>query len=78
MVAGAWTGDRVAIHWFNSLEAVYVVFACLKSGLIAVPINVRLKAPEVAYALAHSQSAMCFAQPELASVTEAATAAGPN
>jgi long-chain acyl-CoA synthetase len=34
-------GDRVGIHWTNSIETVTLYFACFKSGLIAVPINNR-------------------------------------
>jgi len=30
-------GDRVAIHWHNSVEVVNLYFACFKTGLIAVP-----------------------------------------
>src|SRR5262249_5828737 len=45
--AGLQPGDRVAIHWSNSLEVVQLYFACFKAGLIAVPLNVRLKAPEI-------------------------------
>jgi acyl-CoA synthetase (AMP-forming)/AMP-acid ligase II len=30
-------GDRVAIHWCNSLEVVPLFLACFKAGLIAVP-----------------------------------------
>jgi long-chain acyl-CoA synthetase len=30
-------GDRVAIHWANSVETVQLYFACFKAGLIAVP-----------------------------------------
>jgi long-chain acyl-CoA synthetase len=32
-------GDRVAIHWCNSVEVVNLYFACFKTGLIAVPVN---------------------------------------
>jgi len=49
---------------------VILYFACFKSGLIAVPINNRLKAPEIAYILGHSQAKLCFSQPELAPLTE--------
>src|SRR5215831_15404952 len=48
-------GDRVGIHWTNSIETVILYFACFKSGLIAVPVNNRLKAPEIAYILRHSK-----------------------
>lgn len=69
-------GDRVAVYWSNSIETVTLFFACWRAGLISVPINVRLKAPEIAYQLAHSEATMCFAQPELASVAGAAVEIG--
>jgi acyl-CoA synthetase (AMP-forming)/AMP-acid ligase II len=69
---GLRTGDRVAIHWCNSVEVVKLYFACFKSGLIAVPVNNRLKAPEIAYVLKHSKAKLCFTQPELASLCEEA------
>src|ERR1700722_18829269 len=40
---GLEAGDRVAIHWCNSLDVVTLFFACFKAGLIAVPLNTRLK-----------------------------------
>ena len=49
-------GDRVGIHWTNAIETVILYFACFKSGLIAVPINNRLKAPEIGYILGHSKA----------------------
>lgn len=67
-------GDRVAIHWSNSIEVVELFFAAFKAGLIAVPINLRLKAPEVAWILEHSQSVMCFSEPALAPIAEQARA----
>jgi long-chain acyl-CoA synthetase len=69
-------GDRLAIYWSNSLEAVKLFFACFKAGVIAVPINIRLKAPEIAYLLQHSEAAMCFTQPELAGIAEQAVSIG--
>lgn len=63
-------GDRVAIHWTNSVETVTLYFACFKAGLIAVPVNNRLKAPEISYVLSHSKSKLCFSQPELAPLSE--------
>ena len=62
---GLQPGDRVAIHWSNTFEPVQLYFACFKAGLIAVPINTRLKAPEIAYILEHSEAKMCFSQPGL-------------
>src|SRR5690242_1629234 len=63
-------GDRVAIHWLNSVEVVNLYFACFKAGLIAVPVNNRLKPQEIAYVLSHSKSKLCFSQPELAPLCE--------
>ncbi len=70
-------GDRVAIHWMNSVEVVKLYFACFKAGLIAVPVNNRLKAPEIAYILGHSRAKVCFSQAEMAAVCEEARAECP-
>jgi long-chain acyl-CoA synthetase len=67
---GLQIGDSVALHWCNSVELVNLYFACFKAGLIAVPVNNRLKAPEIAYILRHSKAKLCFSQPELASLCE--------
>jgi long-chain acyl-CoA synthetase len=68
-------GDRIAIYWPNSIEMVELFFACFKAGMIAVPINVRMKTPEVAYILEHSKAAMYFAHPDLLAVAEEARSA---
>ena len=46
---GCKPGDRIAFYWPNSIEAAELYFACFKARLIAVPVNVRMKAHEVAY-----------------------------
>jgi acyl-CoA synthetase (AMP-forming)/AMP-acid ligase II len=69
---GLQRGDRVGIHWCNSIEAVRVFFAAFKAGLIAVPINLRMKPPEVTWILEHSKSIICFSQPNLAHNVEQA------
>lgn len=71
-------GDRVAIHWRNSVQVVNLYFACFKAGLIAVPVNVRLKAPEIAYILGHSNAKLCFTQPELVFLCEEVRADCPD
>ncbi len=71
-------GERVAIHWSNSIETVQIFFAVFKVGLIAVPVNVRLKPAEVAWILQHSQAAICFSQPALAQIAEEARANAPS
>src|ERR1035441_8957789 len=74
---GLRSGDRVAIHWSNHIETVQLFFGLFKAGLIAAPINIRLKPPEISYILEHSQARMCFSEPALAPLaTEAG--AGSN
>jgi len=69
-------GDRVAIHWANSVEIATLYFACFKAGLIAVPVNIRLKPVEVEYVLRHSEASICFSQPRLSPVAEEGIAIG--
>jgi long-chain acyl-CoA synthetase len=66
-------GDRVAVHWPNSIETVQFFFACFKAGTVAVPVNVRMKAPEIAYILWHSKAAMYFAHSDLTAVANEAS-----
>ena len=75
---GLQTGDRVALHWCNSVELVNLYFACFKAGLIAVPVNNRMKAAEIAYVLGHSRAKLCFSQPELAPLCEEARTDCPD
>lgn len=46
---GLEAGDRVVLWLYNSLEFVEALFACWKSGLVAVPVNARLLPEEVAF-----------------------------
>ena len=69
---GCKPGDRIAFHWPNSIETVKLFFACFKAGMIAVPVNVRMKPPEIAYVLQHSKAVMYFAHSDLVSVAEEA------
>jgi long-chain acyl-CoA synthetase len=78
LAAGLEEGDRVAIHWANSKETVQLYFACFKAGLIAVPVNNRLKAAEIEYVLGHSKAKLCFSEPALASMTEEVRGACPD
>jgi long-chain acyl-CoA synthetase len=67
-------GDRVALHWSNSIEVVQLFFALFKAALVAVTINTRLKPVEILYILDHSQPRMCFSEPALAPLAEQAGA----
>ena len=52
---GLQPGDRVALHLPNGIEAALSYIACFKAGLIAVPIDLQLKADEIGFVLEHSQ-----------------------
>jgi len=72
-------GDRVAIHWSNSIETVQLLLAAFRVGLVAVPINVRLKSSEIVYMFEHSSARICFSEPALASLAEEACSdSGPE
>jgi fatty-acyl-CoA synthase len=45
------TGDTVGVFMHNSLEMVQTLFAIHKLGAVAVPVNIRLTGPEVAFIL---------------------------
>ena len=70
-------GDRVAVCSPNSIELVQVYMALLKAGLIAVPINTRLKPDEVRFILGHAGPSMAFCDPIFAPLLEQAGAAFP-
>jgi acyl-CoA synthetase (AMP-forming)/AMP-acid ligase II len=52
--AGIAPGDRVALFMPNCPELVIAYLACFAAGVVAVPLNTRYRAPEVAYALERS------------------------
>jgi long-chain acyl-CoA synthetase len=62
--AGVQRGDRVAFHLANGPELAIGYIACFKMGGIAVPINTRLKGPEIDYILRHSGSMCYIGQPD--------------
>jgi long-chain acyl-CoA synthetase len=65
VACGVGPGDRVALHLYNGPGLAISYFACFYAGAIAVPINTRMKAPEIEYVLEHSGSSMYLGQPEL-------------
>jgi long-chain acyl-CoA synthetase len=61
-------GDRVALLMKNTPEFVEVLYATWHAGLVAVPINPRLHAKELAYIIENSGTRVCFATSELAEI----------
>ncbi len=70
-------GQRMAVHWSNSIETVQLFLAGFKAGVVVVPVNTRLQAPEIAFVLSDSGASVCFSEPQLAPLArEAACACG--
>lgn len=66
LARGLRKGDRVAIWLPNAIEYVAADFALIKAGLVRVPVNPRLTAPEVAYMLQDSAAAALLFASEFA------------
>jgi acyl-CoA synthetase (AMP-forming)/AMP-acid ligase II len=58
-------GDRVAVLAYNCLEWLEIYAATAKAGLVMVPVNFRLVAPEIAYILQDSGAAALIVQDAL-------------
>ena len=70
-------GERVAVLAYNCIEWAEIYAATAKAGLVAVPINFRLAAPEVRFILEDAGAAALIVQDELAGVVEEIGAALP-
>ncbi|MCF8034559.1 MAG: AMP-binding protein [Desulfarculaceae bacterium] len=57
-------GDKVAVLALNGPEYLEIYHACAKLGVWMVPVNYRLKSPEVGYRLAHSRASAMILGPE--------------
>ena len=58
-------GDRVALLAYNCVEWMELYAGLARAGLVAVPINFRLTAPEIAYIAGHSEARAFIVQDEL-------------
>ena len=67
---GLQKGDRVALLAYNCLEWMEIYAALARAGLVAVPLNFRLTAPEIAYIAEHSEARAFIVQDALAGVVE--------
>ncbi|MFC5744380.1 long-chain-fatty-acid--CoA ligase [Actinomadura rugatobispora] len=75
---GVSAGDRVAVLGLNGVEVVEAWLATLRLGAIAVPVNFRLVADEVAYVLRDSGAAAVIAEAAFAPLIRAARATAPS
>ena len=63
-------GDRIGMLSYNCLEYAEVILAAAKLGLILVPLNWRLTAPELGFNLTDNGTEFLIFDPELASLAE--------
>ncbi len=65
LALGLVKGDRVALLAYNCIEWLEMYAALARAGLVAVPINFRLTAPEIGYIAAHCEARAFIVQQEL-------------
>ena len=63
-------GGRVALLAFNTSEWLEIYVALARTGLVAVPINFRLAAPEIAYVVQNSEARAFIVQNSLREVVD--------
>jgi len=63
-------GDRVGVVAFNRIEWMEIYVAMARAGLVVVPINFRLSAPEMAYILGHAEVGALIAGPEFCATVD--------
>jgi fatty-acyl-CoA synthase len=71
LARGLAKGDRVVLLAYNCVEWMEIYVALARAGLVAVPVNFRLLAPEIAYIAAHSEARAVIVQDDLRDRVEA-------
>ena len=61
---GCGAGDRVAIMSFNSIEGFELANGLRRAGIVVVPVNYRLRGPEIAYVVNDSGAKVVVAGPD--------------
>ena len=74
---GARPGDRVAILMDNGIETLAAIHGATRAGVIAVPVNARYKARELAYVLGHAEPVAVLASARYAELLQEAGAREP-
>ncbi|MFN3324399.1 MAG: class I adenylate-forming enzyme family protein [Bryobacteraceae bacterium] len=55
LARGLQGGDRLCVHLANSIEMIDIFLACVKTGIIFVPINILYRGREIAHILADAE-----------------------
>lgn len=69
--------DVVALASRNTLEFLVTYFACARAGLICMPVNLGLRAHEIAFCLRDAKARVMIAEGALREVVQAAMKEGP-
>ena len=75
---GYGVGDALALAAGNSAEFLAVYYACAKTGVVCVPINLGWRPHEVAYVLGHSQARGIVVESQLVETISEALAETPG
>ncbi|MHB1817774.1 MAG: AMP-binding protein, partial [Streptosporangiaceae bacterium] len=80
LARGYQRGDSLGLACANSIEFLVTYYACAKTGVVCVPVNLGWQAPEIGYVLGHSRARGVVAQthflPLITKAAEGLTAAG--
>ena len=68
LALGLKRGDRVGVLAYNCVEWMEIYVGLARAGLVAVPLNFRLSAPEIAYILGNCEAAALIAGPEFVDI----------
>jgi acyl-CoA synthetase (AMP-forming)/AMP-acid ligase II len=78
IAGGVGQGGHIAQLLMNCSECIEIDFAVAKMGAVSVPVNFRLKAPEILYQLRDSESEVLFFGEEMAAAVEEVRAELPH
>ncbi|MEP6827531.1 MAG: AMP-binding protein [Aestuariivirga sp.] len=68
--AGAQKGDRIAVQVEKSVEAIALFYACVRAGLVFLPLNTAYTPSEISYFLGDAQPSLFITSPGKPSVSE--------
>ena len=68
--AGASEGDRIAVQVEKSVEAVALFYACVRTGLVFLPLNTAYTESEISYFLADARPSLFVTSPDKPAVKD--------
>jgi malonyl-CoA/methylmalonyl-CoA synthetase len=74
---GYTAGDRLCVHLPNSVEMIELFLACVKLGVIFVPINILYREREIAHIVSDAEPKAMFTTRDLELLARDAMTAGP-